>query len=274
MTPLHEYNKNKRAQSGKNVLVALGIGVVIAGASFYYYRTVMHRGNGEGMDGGRFGADQMFRNGDAGYSLSIPSDWHIAQEGSSSVAVYPAASSCKITISSFPSVGESERATWIGGRLGADASVNVAERSSGQVSVDGTPAIRWDGTMDGIPVTFVYAFTSQHAYEIAPSIVNGSGDNNSDGADDVASCEDVLSELMGDIHFSAESQDAFSGDAMDNVAVAATTPEPSREAEPTISVATATTTSAATSTGSVLGASIVATSSEVATDTDDEVDCL
>jgi hypothetical protein len=207
------------------------------------------------------GADQMFGNGDEGYSLAIPSDWRIAQEGSSSVAVYPAASSCKLTISSFSSVGESNRAAWIGSRLGADPSVNVAERSSEQVSLDDAPAIRWNGTIDGIPASFVYAFTSQHAYEIAPSIVTTNGDNNNDGTDGVASCEDALSELMADIHFSAEPKDAFNGDAMDDVAVAA-----------------------ATTSGSVLGESIVATSSgvtssnanvsETATNTDDGADCL
>jgi hypothetical protein len=267
MIPLHEYNKNKRARSGKNILIALGVFAVIAGASLYYYRTILHHGGGAGMGSGQFGADRMFGNGDAGYSLAIPSDWRITQEGSSSVAVYPAASSCKIKISSFPSVSEGGRAAWIGGQLGADSSVNVAEQSSEQVSVDGAPAIRWDGTMDGISASFVYAFTSQHAYEIAPSVID---DGSADGNDGVASCEDALGTLMADIHFSAEPQDAFNGDAMDGVAVAAAKSEP----EPSGITTTTTTTPATVSIGSVLGASIVATSSEVATDTDDEVDCL
>ena len=273
MIPLHEYNKNKCARPGKNILVVLGAFAVVAGASFFYYRTVLRRGNGAVASSGQSSGDQMFGDGDAGYSLAIPSDWRIAHEGSSSVAVYPAASSCKITISSFPSVNENERATWISGRLGADPSVNVAERSSGQVSVDGAPAIRWDGTMNGVLATFIYAFASQHAYEIAPSVIRVSGDNNNnDSVNDVAPCEDTLNELMADIHFSAESQDAFDGSAMDEVAVAAVKPE----AEP--STITTTTATATVSTGYVLGASTSSDSNAgvaaVATDTDDDTDCL
>jgi hypothetical protein len=249
MIPPQEQNKNSRL--GKKIMVVIGVLAVVAGVSFYYYRAIPHRAFG------------------AGYSLTVPSGWRITQEVSSSVMVYPSASSCKFEISSFPVVSEKDRVAWIGGRLGADPTVIVAERSSEQVSVGGAPAIRWDGTMGGVPTVFVYAFATEHSYEIAPSVANGN---------DIASCEDILSELMANIRFSPEPQDAFNDAAMDEVAIVAATPD----SEPTTTVATAI--AATVSTGSVLGTSVVMANTsatfsntngaEIATDTDDGEDCL
>jgi xanthine/CO dehydrogenase XdhC/CoxF family maturation factor len=256
MNQFREQNYRKRSRGGAKIVVTVCVVAIVAGVLLYGYRAIMHRGDGEGngsgTGSGQFGASQIFESGDAGYSLAVPSDWRIEQGDGGSVAVYPSSASCKIDIASFAAVKESDRAAWIGKQLGKDPAVNVAEQSSEQVSVGGAPAIRWDGTMGGIPAVFVYAFAPQHTYEIAPSIIDGNGNDNSSDGDGVASCEDALTTLMADIQFSATQQDAFTSGVMDDVAA---------------------TTTATTTDGSVLGA---ATTSEVtasANDTDDE-DCL
>jgi hypothetical protein len=284
MNQFREQNYRKRSRGGAKILVTVCVVAIVAGALLYGYRAIMHRGGGNDANangnGGQFGANQIFESGDKGYSLAVPSDWRIEQGDGGSVAVYPASSSCKIDIASFAAVKESDRAAWIGKQLGKDPAVNVAEQSSEQVSVGGAPAIRWDGTMGGIPAVFVYAFAPQHTYEIAPSVIDGGNDNStnnsSDGSnndgDGVASCEDALTTLMADIQFSATQQDAFTGGAMDDVAIAATSPEKVVTSAATSVNAVATTT-ATTTDGSVLGASTSSDVTAVANDTDGE-DCL
>ena len=70
------------------------------------------------------------------------------------------------------------------------ASVAVTEQSSGNVSLaDGGTGVEWTGTIDGLPTTLVYAFNSQHAYEIAPSVVGESSAGN-------GQCGDMLKSFL------------------------------------------------------------------------------
>jgi hypothetical protein len=287
MNQLREQNYRKRSRGGAKIVVTVCVVAIAAGALLYGYRAIMHRGGGNDTNangnGGQFGASQIFESGDKGYALKVPSDWRIEQGDNGNVAVYPSSSSCKIDIVSFAAVNDRDRAAWIGKQLGKDPAVNVAEQSSEQVSVGGTPAIRWNGTIGGIPAIFVYAFAPRHTYEIAPSVIDGddtngsannSGDesNDSGNSDGVASCEDALTTLMADIQFSVAQQDAFTGGAMDDVAVAATSPE-KVVTSATTSVNAVATTTAITTDGVVLGA---ATSSDATTSTNgtDDEDCL
>jgi cytoskeletal protein RodZ len=258
MTPLQEYNRKKRMWIGVKVLIVLGVLVIAAGA-FLCYRRVTVRGV----------EDQTFQNSDAGYSLTIPLDWRITTAGSSSIEIYPAASSCKIGISSFPAVKENDRAAWIGGRLRADPAADAAERSTEQVSVGGVPAIRWDGTLGGVPTTFVYVFTLRHIYEIAPSIADGSGDTGDDG---IAPCEDALNALMANIHFPVEQQGAaFDDDAVADATVAAATSSGSVLGASIAIESSTATSSAATSSSAIVADATVTTTATV---TDAEADCL
>jgi hypothetical protein len=82
---------------------------------------------------------------------------------------------------------------WISARLSADPTINVLEQSSENISIgDGNAtAIKWIGTMNGIPTTLVYAFGESHAYEIAPSVVSASNDEGADASAN-ATCNDSL----------------------------------------------------------------------------------
>ena len=127
-----------------------------------------------------------------GYELSIPASWGIERTSSDTVAIHPDAASsaaCKIEISAFPFSSGVDRADWIARRIGADPSVTIAERSSEEVSLASGTATKWTGTIDTIQTTLVYAFGSDRAYEIAPSVV-GEGTNG-----DVP-CDDVLQEFL------------------------------------------------------------------------------
>jgi hypothetical protein len=140
-------------------------------------------------------AMQNFSNPDDGYAFSVPASWNIEKTGSDTVAVHPDASStfavCKIEVSAFPySAGADGMADWIAHRIGADPSVAVAERSSGNVTLaDGGTGVEWVGTIDGLPTTLVYAFNGQHAYEVAPSVVG-------EGAAGDAQCGDMLQSFL------------------------------------------------------------------------------
>jgi hypothetical protein len=138
----------------------------------------------------------VFADDAEGYSLSLPDDWHIEENATSSIAAYsssPSAPECKISLSAFPAVADDDRASWIAATIGADPTLAVKEDSSEEVSVDGAPAVRWSGTIDGAPATLVYAFSDAHAYEIAPSSMDG-------GA---SSCADALDVFLNGITFTS-----------------------------------------------------------------------
>jgi len=178
--------------------------------------------------------------------------------GAAHFAVHPAlapslVSQCDLRISSFPAVGESARDAWIGDRLGADKAADVAEGSSEQIFIDGNPAVRWVGTVNGAQRISIFAFASDHTYEITPSVTEGS--DNSDG---VGACGNVLSALFGGGAGSPSGRpQAFNGDGSGGMIAAATASD-----------------------GSAFGAAI-ASASSTATSSDlgggsngDEVDCL
>ena len=113
----------------------------------------------------------------------------LKRPGADTIAVHPDASSsgvaCKIEVSAFPFVAGADVADWISHRIGADPSLVVVEQSTENVSIASGTGVKWIGTIDGIPTTLVYAFSADHAYEIAPSVVG-------DAADGSAECDDML----------------------------------------------------------------------------------
>ena len=139
-------------------------------------------------------AMQNFSDPNDGYSFSVPARGNIERTGPDTVAVHPAAASaaaaCKIEVSAFPySSGADGMADWITHRIGADPSLAVVERSSGDVTIAGGTGVEWTGTIDGLPTTLVYAFSDSHAYEIAPSVIG-------EGAADGAPCSDALQAFL------------------------------------------------------------------------------
>ncbi len=148
-------------------------------------------------------ASQTF-SGD-GYVFIVPATWYVEQTGKNSVAVYPdysptasssdavPAAMCKLEMSVFPYASDTDMADWISARLGADPSVAVAERSGENISVTGGAGVRWNGTIDDVPTTLVYLFSADHAFEIAPSVVNQTtGDGNSQ-------CENALETFLSQL---------------------------------------------------------------------------
>ena len=134
-----------------------------------------------------------------GFAAEVPADWRIERAASDSVAIYdrdpsmPEATStaCKIEISAFPFSSLDDEGAWIAARIGADPSVKVVEESSEDIAVSGGAGVRWNGTIDGVPATFVYAFGADHAYEIAPSVVGAGAAGDAAGGGNTA-CNDVL----------------------------------------------------------------------------------
>ena len=137
-----------------------------------------------------------------GFTIAVPAGWRVERMASDSVAVYdhdPAAdassSVCKIEVSAFPFAPSDDEGAWIAARIGADPSLKVVEESSGDVAVNGGTGVRWDGMIDGVPTTLVYAFSANRAYEIAPSVVsNVAGAAGTDAA--TALCDDALDTIL------------------------------------------------------------------------------
>ena len=138
-----------------------------------------------------------------GFAAAVPVGWRIERAASDSVAVYdrdpslPGATStaCKIEISAFPFSPSDDESAWIAARIGGDPSVKVVEESSGAVAVSGGTGVQWSGTIDGAPTVFIYAFSADHAYEIAPSVVGAPTAGDSiDGGN--AQCDDALNAFI------------------------------------------------------------------------------
>ena len=121
-------------------------------------------------------AMQKFSNN--GYSFSVPASWTIERTGSDTIALHPDAASpvvaCKIELTAFPYLANTDAADWIAHRIGADPSLAIVEKSSEEVSLKGGAGVKWTGTIDNMPTTLVYAFNDEHAYEIAPSVIGAS----------------------------------------------------------------------------------------------------
>jgi hypothetical protein len=133
-----------------------------------------------------------------GFSFRVPQNWYVENNGKNFVTVYPdyafsAASStppdgiCKIEVSVFPYASNTNIPDWIAHRLGADPSVAVAEQSSADIVISGGTGVQWNGTIDGVVTTLVYAFSDGHAFEVAPSVVNETS-----GSDGNRQCADAL----------------------------------------------------------------------------------
>lgn len=119
-----------------------------------------------------------------GYVFGIPAGWYVEQGSKNVIAAYPdhypatstlyeAAVACKIEMSVFPYSQSTSAADWISDHIAADPSLAVVEQSSEDVVINGGIGMKWSGLIDDAPMTLVYAFNKEHAYEIAPSVVNG-----------------------------------------------------------------------------------------------------
>lgn len=156
-------------------------------------------------------APQTF-SGD-GFSFEVPTSWYIEKNGKDSVTLYPdysPASSdsasayassgiphgaiCKIEVSEFPYFSGTNASDWISAKLGADPSIAVTEQSSADIRVNGGTGVEWNGTIDGVLTTLVYAFSNRHAFEIAPSVVNETATD-----DGNAQCADALNTFIAQL---------------------------------------------------------------------------
>jgi hypothetical protein len=173
-----------KKQSRGTFFLWLMVAAAIATGTFL---TAEHLGGGIGLapapsgpadadSGDASGTIAMQNFSGDGYAFSVPAGWMIEKTGSDTIALHPPASSpdaaCKIEVSAFPyAAGVGGVADWISHRIGADPSVAITEQSSEDVSLTGGTGVKWIGTIDGIPTTLVYAFSDDHAYEIAPSVI-------------------------------------------------------------------------------------------------------
>lgn len=175
----------KKQSRSLSILLFLVV-VVIAGGIFWAYRHFSKNSDSERelSAAARVTAVGMQTVSGEGYSLSVPSSWYIEQSGKNVVAAYPdrtlaaasstvpGAAACKIEMSVFPYAPSTSVADWISGRIGADSSLAIIEQSSEDLAVSGGTGVKWNGLIDGAPTTLVYAFSKNHAYEIAPSVIN------------------------------------------------------------------------------------------------------
>jgi hypothetical protein len=95
-------------------------------------------------------------------------------------------------MSVFPYAPSTSVADWISARIGADPSLVVTERSSEDITINGGTGVKWNGVIDGAPTTLVYAFSKDHAYEIAPSVINETVAGN-------APCADALQTFLSQL---------------------------------------------------------------------------
>jgi hypothetical protein len=122
---------------------------------------------------------QLVNNKSEGYSFAVPEGWYTEQNASNTIVIYSnyspeeaSSPTCKIEMSVFPYSSSTSVSDWISGRLGVDPTVDVKERSSENILINGaTDSIKWNGVMDSLPTTAVYAFSDGHAYEIVPSAI-------------------------------------------------------------------------------------------------------
>lgn len=190
-------------QKHKRTYIFLSIAVIVIGGGIFLLYRHLDAGRAAGTPNdsnssprGAQSADVQMFSGD-GYSLGVPAGWRVEQNAKDELAAYPdpvaaattSTESCKIEMSVFPYAPSMSAADWISGRIGADPSLAVTERSSADVAVNGGTAVEWNGTIDGTPTTLVYAFSEDHAYEIAPSVVNETGSGN-------AACDDALETFL------------------------------------------------------------------------------
>lgn len=128
-----------------------------------------------------------------GYAFIVPAAWNIERTGTDTIALHPDDASpdaaCKIEVSAFPYSSDMDAADWIAHRIGADPSLAVVEQSAGEVALANGTGEQWTGTIDGVATTLVYAFNGDHAYEIAPSVVE-------EGTVGSSSCSDMLQAFL------------------------------------------------------------------------------
>ncbi len=190
----------KKQSWGGLVLLALIVAAIVGGIFliFRHFGGVVASERANGSATVTAVGTQTF-SGD-GYSLGVPTDWHVEQNGQDVLAAYPdyqaavssSAASCKIEMSVFPYTPSVSAADWISGRIGADPSLVVAEQSSEDITINGGSGVKWNGLIDGVSTTLVYAFSSDHAYEIAPSVINETSAGN---APCTAALETFISQL-------------------------------------------------------------------------------
>ncbi len=132
-----------------------------------------------------------------GYTVAIPSDWHLEQSSGAGIAVYAAPDSrgtypCKIEISELRNPSRQELVTWLESYLRADPTAEVREFSRNQVTIARSSAIAWPGILNGISSTLAYVATGTAVYEFAPSVVVASGS----GAAIGTACVDALGRML------------------------------------------------------------------------------
>jgi hypothetical protein len=189
-------NKEMKKRSRGILSLWLLIAAVTAGGTFLVYSHINDSGSASiapQVDSSPDAVPSQQFSGD-GYAFNVPSTWYVDQTTNDAVAVYPdyspapgsapdadssSTATCKLEMSIFPSVPPADTVGWISQRIGADPSLAVVEQSSEDISIAGGTGVQWNGTIDGVPTTLVYAFSADHAYEIAPSVVNQTmGDGN------------------------------------------------------------------------------------------------
>ncbi len=140
--------------------------------------------------------DEIVTDQTAGYSFTMPTNWYLEPNAGAGVTVYPdydpasgEQAACKIEISEIDGDGASNLNTWITSYLHADPTADISEGSRANITVGTTTAIEWQGTLNGVSTTLVYAAASngKDVLEFAPSTL---------AADDAAGGDDCTIELQ------------------------------------------------------------------------------
>ena len=125
----------------------------------------------------------LIRNETAGYRITIPGTWYLEKSAGSGVAVYPdhdtassSAPECKIEISMLMNPSSTEISSWLTAYLRRDPTTDIIESAREKVSVNGASAMIWVGDMNGVSTTLGYVASGTEVYEIAPSVILGTGD--------------------------------------------------------------------------------------------------
>lgn len=125
----------------------------------------------------------LITNLTAHYELIIPATWYMEKQTGSGITLYPdydpnkkLQPTCKLAISLLQNQQSADLDNWLTEYLHADPTADVVESTREPSTISGHPAITWIGTLNGVSTTLAYISREDGSlYEIAPSLIEGSG---------------------------------------------------------------------------------------------------
>jgi hypothetical protein len=148
---------------------------------------------------------KIITNSFGGFSFAMPEGWYLENNASGNVVVYPdydpsgtTAPTCKIEISDFAVVKNTDLSDWLSQYFKADPTADISQASLSQITVGSVSGLEWRGVMNGATTTLVYAEKDRKIIEIAPSSLSSGSDTDNDD------CAPALQDLLLNFTFSKD----------------------------------------------------------------------